>query len=122
MKKRAPCAGCPAELDPEDDAVIGLAAYSLEAIEEAANSDKVQVLERVVKATSQVKSYFEPKCSCRSLKCCSTLCLKICTDRLLPELNTKLPLKPPIRLASEVPTLNEPTAKLIPPAPDASVR
>ena len=61
MKKRAPCAGCPAELDPEDDAVIGLAAYSLEAIEEAANSDKVQVLERVVKATSQVKSYFEPQ-------------------------------------------------------------
>jgi hypothetical protein len=56
MKKRAPCAGCPAELDPEDDAVIGLAAYSLEAIEEASNSDKVQVLERVVKATSQVNT------------------------------------------------------------------
>ena len=51
-----PCAGCPEKLDSES--AKKWSAFALTALEKTSNSDKVQKIIRIVKATSQVSCFY----------------------------------------------------------------
>ena len=54
VARTAPCLGCPTDLDVNSANVKEMADFVLTALENAANSERVQSVARIVKATSQV--------------------------------------------------------------------
>ncbi len=54
VARSAPCLGCPTSIDVNSPEVKEMATFALSALENAANSDKIQSVVRIVKATSQV--------------------------------------------------------------------
>lgn len=54
VSRSAPCLGCPSNIDVNSTEVKELAEFALSALENAANSDKIQSVVRIDKATSQV--------------------------------------------------------------------
>lgn len=54
VARSAPCLGCPVNIDANTEQVKEMANLALSALENAANSEKVQSIARVLKATSQV--------------------------------------------------------------------
>lgn len=57
VARSGPCYGCPAGLNVNSPAVKDLATFALASLEDAANTEKVQSVARVIKATSQVIAY-----------------------------------------------------------------
>lgn len=56
VARSSPCLGCPSNIDVNSTEVKDLANFALSALENAANSDKIQSVVRIEKATSQVVS------------------------------------------------------------------
>ena len=54
VSRTGPCLGCPTDMDVNSPNVKEMADFVLLALENAANSDRVQSVARIVKATSQV--------------------------------------------------------------------
>lgn len=54
VARSSPCLGCPSNIDVNSTEVKDLANFALSALENAANSDKIQSVVRIEKATSQV--------------------------------------------------------------------
>lgn len=53
-KRSGPCLGCESDVNVDSAEIKEMASFALQALENAANTDKVQSVVRVTKATSQV--------------------------------------------------------------------
>ena len=57
VARSAPCLGCPKNIDVNSPEVIEMANFALSSLENAANSDQILSVVRIVKATSQVRTF-----------------------------------------------------------------